>query len=84
MIPQKGSKWFEAAKTFLASGDFPNGYCHMKFRAAGEKGMPKKFGIVSYLDVTLIQLLDEKGNLSKETEKFNSIDEMLSAGWDVD
>lgn len=77
------SFWRKKAHDFLKEARFSKGYCHLKLRDKGH-GRYVNFGIVYPDDVCKIYLLDEKGRVTNKTQEWNSIEEMLDAGWDVD
>lgn len=78
-------EWRKKAHDFLKAANFEKGFCHLKLRDKDKNsGRYLNFGIVFPGDVCQIHLLDEHGNDSGKTQEWNSIDEMLDAGWDVD
>lgn len=57
--------------------------CCMKLKT-GPEPLDYKFGVVFYEDPACIYLRNAKGDLTNETVSFDSIEEMLKAGWLVD
>lgn len=73
--------WRKKAKEFLEK--FRTGFCCMKLTNPNG-GMPKHFGVIYPDNVCKIFLRDEHGYITLDSNEWNSIDEMLDAGWDID
>lgn len=76
--------FYHEALEYLTEARFSGrGYCCVKLRNS-DGDMPKSFGVVYCGDPCEIFLRNDVGDLTDNVVKFNSVEEMLDAGWDVD
>lgn len=78
--------WRQKAHAFLTAAKFENGRCHMKLYSRNSHRY-LAFGVVYPDDICKIHLMEFTKNgavLTGKVQEWNSIDEMLDAGWDVD
>jgi hypothetical protein len=68
-------------KEFLEKKDFVS--CCMKLTNP-KGGWPVAFGVIFPDEITTIYVRDHEGNLSETVQQYNSVDEILEAGWIVD